>query len=76
MATHSHSHEPPLDPVERELSRGGKNTAIFTWIVAVMVISIGTVLALALRHYWYPPARPGSTNGVTTSGAVKPGSPQ
>lgn len=60
---------------EREIARGGKNTAIWTMAIAVVVIAGGVALAMQLRKVVSPPARPGTTSATTTAGEVKPASP-
>jgi len=63
------------DDEEREISRGGKATAIWTLSIALLVIVGGIVLAVELRRFVSPPARPGTTAGTTSAGEVKPASP-
>jgi hypothetical protein len=63
------------DSEEREISRGGKATAIWTMGTAVFVIVGGLTLAMQLRKVVSPPARPGTTSATTTAGEVKPPSP-
>jgi hypothetical protein len=63
------------DAEEREISRGGKATAIWTMAIAVFIIAGGLVLALELRKVVSPPARPGTTSATTTAGNEKPPSP-
>lgn len=63
------------DDEERQIARGGKATAVWTVGLALFVISGGLVLAIALRQYVHPPARPGTTSGTTTAGETKPPSP-
>ena len=63
------------DAEEREISRGGKSTALWTIGLAVVLIAGGTALALQLRRTVSPPARPGTTSGETRDGEVKPASP-
>jgi hypothetical protein len=63
------------DDEEREISRGGKATAIWTMSIALFVIAGGLALAMELRKVVSPPPRPGTTNGTTSSGEVKPASP-
>ena len=60
---------------EREISRGGKATAIWTMSIALFVIAGGIALAMELRQYVSPPTRPGTTSATTTAGEVKPPSP-
>jgi len=60
---------------EREISRGGKATAIWTMSIALFVIAGGIALAMELRQYVSPPARPGTTSATTTAGESKPPSP-
>ena len=64
MATRPHF----KDDEEREIARGGKATAIWTMAIALFVIASGLLLAVELRHIISPPARPGTTNAVTTNG--------
>jgi hypothetical protein len=63
------------DAEEREISRGGKATAIWITAIALFVIIGGLVLALELKKVVSPPARPGTTNGTTTAGQKQPPSP-
>ena len=63
------------DAEEREISRGGKGTAILTMALAVFVIAGGLALAMVLRKVVSPPARPGTTSATTTAGQEKPPSP-
>lgn len=63
------------DAEEREIARGGKNTAIWTLTLAVIFIVGGVALAFQLRKIVSPPARPGTTSATTTAGEVKPASP-
>jgi hypothetical protein len=63
------------DDEEREISRGGKATAIWTMGLAVFIIAGGLALALALRQVVSPPARPGTTSATTTAGQQRPPSP-
>jgi hypothetical protein len=63
------------DDEEREISRGGKATAIWTMAIALFVIVGGLVLALQLQKVVSPPARPGTTSATTTAGQEKPPSP-
>lgn len=60
---------------EREISRGGKATAIWTMSIALFVIAGGIALAMQLQKVVSPPARPGTTSATTTAGEVKPPSP-
>jgi hypothetical protein len=60
---------------EREISRGGRATAIWTMSIALFVIAGGIALAMELRQHVSPPARPGTTSATTTAGEVKPPSP-
>jgi hypothetical protein len=60
---------------EREISRGGKATAIWTMSIALFVIAGGIALAMEVRQHVSPPARPGTTSATTTAGEVKPPSP-
>ena len=71
MATQPHF----KDDEEREISRGGKATAIWTMSLALFVIAGGIAMAVGLRHFVSPPNRPGTTSGTTPSGEVKPPSP-
>jgi hypothetical protein len=63
------------DAEEREIARGGKNTAVWTLALAVIFIVGGVALAIQLRKVVSPPARPGTTSATTTAGEVKPASP-
>jgi hypothetical protein len=63
------------DPEEREISRGGRATALWIMGLAVFVIAGGLALAMGLRHYVSPPARPGTTSATTTANEVQPPSP-
>jgi hypothetical protein len=63
------------DAEEREISRGGKATAIWTMGIALFVIAGGIALAMGLRQHVSPPARPGTTSASNTAGEVKPPSP-
>jgi hypothetical protein len=63
------------DDEEREISRGGKTTAIWTMSLALFVIAGGVVLAVLMRPHVSPPARPGTTSATTTAGEAKPPSP-
>lgn len=63
------------DSEERDISRGGKATAIWTMSIALVVIAGGIALAMGLRHYVSPPARPGTTSASTPAGEVRPPSP-
>jgi len=60
---------------EREISRGGKATALWTLGVAIAVIAGGVTLAVGLRRHVAPPERPGTTSATNTAGEVKPPSP-
>jgi hypothetical protein len=71
MATHASFHSDE----EREISRGGKATAIWTMSLALFVIAGGVALAIVMREHAPPPARPGTTSATTTAGEVKPPSP-
>lgn len=63
------------DEHERDVSRGGKGTAIVTWTLAIVVIAGGVTLAMALRRVAPPPQRPGTTSATTTAGELRPPSP-
>jgi hypothetical protein len=63
------------DAEEREISRGGKGTAIWTMSLALFVIAGGAALAIALRDDAPPPTRPGTTSATTTAGETKAPSP-
>ena len=63
------------DAEEREISRGGKATAIWTLSLALFLIAGGVAASVFLRQYVSPPARPGTTSATTTAGEVKPPSP-
>jgi hypothetical protein len=60
---------------EREISRGGKGTAIWTMSLALFVIAGGVALAIAMRSHVSPPARPGTTSATTTAGETHAPSP-
>lgn len=60
---------------EREISRGGKATAIWTMSLALFVVAGGVALAIVLREHVSPPARPGTTSATTTAGETVPPSP-
>ncbi len=61
---------------EREISRGGKSTAVLTLSIAAIVIVGGVALAAGIRKYVSPPERPGTTSATTTAGETKPPSPE
>ena len=63
------------DAEERDISRGGKSTAIWIMAIALFVIAGGVVLELELQKVVSPPARPGTTSATTTAGTEKPPSP-
>ena len=63
------------DAEEREISRGGKATAIWTMALALFVIAGGIALAAGLRHVVSPPQRPGTTSATNTAGKAQPPSP-
>jgi hypothetical protein len=63
------------DDEEREISRGGKATAIWTMSLALFVIAGGVALAILMRPHVSPPTRPGTTSATTTAGESKPPSP-
>jgi hypothetical protein len=63
------------DDEEREISRGGKATAIWIMSLALFVIAGGLALSLALRQVVSPPARPGTTSATTTASQSQPPSP-
>jgi hypothetical protein len=63
------------DDEEREISRGGKATAIWTMSLALFVIAGGTALAIVMREHAPPPTRPGTTSATTTAGETKAPSP-
>lgn len=63
------------DDEEREISRGGKGTALWIAGLAVFFVVGGIAVAASLRQHVSPPARPGTTPGTTQSGEVKPPSP-
>jgi hypothetical protein len=71
------THQPQFrDDEEREISRGGKKTAIWLMTAAVFVIAGGVALTILVRdHVVSPPARPGTTSASTQAGDVKPPSP-
>jgi hypothetical protein len=60
---------------EREISRGGKATAIWTMSLALFVVAGGVALSIVMREHVSPPARPGTTSATTTADEVKPPSP-
>lgn len=63
------------DDEEREISRGGKGTALWTVGLTIALVAGGVALALGLRDHVSPPARPGTTSATTTAGEAKPPSP-
>jgi hypothetical protein len=64
------------DDEERQISRGGKRTAIWLMSAAVVVIAGGVALAMLIRdNVVSPPSRPGTTSATTPAGEVKPPSP-
>lgn len=63
------------DAEEREISRGGKATAIWTMSLALFVVAGGIALAAGLRQVVHPPTRPGTTSGTTSAGNTQPPSP-
>ena len=63
------------DSEEREISRGGKGTALWTIGLAIALIAGGVALAMGLRDHVSPPARPGTTSATSTAGESKPPSP-
>lgn len=63
------------DSEEREISRGGKATALWTLGISVVVVAGGIALALGLQRHAPPPERPGTTSATTPAGEVKPPSP-
>jgi hypothetical protein len=70
------ANEPHLQTKEeREISRGGKSTAIWTMSLALFVIAGGVALAIVMRPHVSPPARPGTTSATTTAGEAAPPSP-
>lgn len=64
------------DDEEREISRGGKSTAIWIMSIALIVMAGGAALAVVMRQDAPAPMRPGQTSATTTAGEVKPPSPQ
>ena len=60
---------------ERDISRGGKATAIWAMSLALFVIAGGVALAMVMRPHVSPPARPGTTSATTTAGEPRPPSP-
>lgn len=61
---------------EREISRGGKSTAIWALSLALFFTAGGIVVAMLLRdNFVSPPARPGTTSATTTAGDAKPPAP-
>jgi hypothetical protein len=63
------------DDQEREISRGGRATAIWTMSLALFVIAGGVALAIVMRQHVSPPARPGTTSATTTASETAPPSP-
>jgi hypothetical protein len=64
------------DDEERQISRGGKATAIWTMTLALFMVAGGIALAVLIRENAVsPPARPGTTSATTPAGEVKPPSP-
>jgi len=63
------------DAEEREISRGGKPTAMLMLGLAVVVIAGGVALAMGLQRHVAPPQRPGTTSASTPAGETKPPSP-
>lgn len=63
------------DDEEREISRGGKATALWSMGLALFVIAGGTALAIMMRDHAPPPTRPGTTSATTTAGETKAPSP-
>jgi hypothetical protein len=63
------------DKEEREISRGGKGTALWTLGLAVVLIAGGVMLAIGLRRHAPPPQRPGTTSATNTAGEAMPPSP-
>jgi len=70
------SHDGKLDSSEeRDISRGGKTTALWTLGIAIAVIGGGVALAVGLQRHVSPPERPGTTSATTPTGETKPPSP-
>ena len=63
------------DAEEKEISRGGRSTALWIMGLAVFVVAGGIALAVSLRDVVSPPQRPGTTSATTMSGETKPPSP-
>lgn len=63
------------DSEEREISRGGKATAMWIAGLAIVLIAGGVSLAVGLRRHVSPPQRPGTTSATTTADETKPPSP-
>lgn len=63
------------DAEERDISRGGKSTAVVTLSVAAVVIIGGIALAAGIRQHVSPPERPGTTSATTTANEKVPPSP-
>lgn len=63
------------DDEEREISRGGKSTALWTLGLTIALIAGGVSLAIGLRKHAPPPERPGTTSATNTAGEAKPPSP-
>jgi hypothetical protein len=61
---------------EREISRGGKSTAIWILALSLFFIAGGIAVAMLIRdNFVSPPARPGTTSATTTASETKPPSP-
>jgi hypothetical protein len=63
------------DSEEREISRGGKATALWAVGLAIAVVAGGVSLAVGLRRHVSPPQRPGTTSATSTTDQAKPPSP-
>jgi hypothetical protein len=64
------------DDEEKQIARGGKGTAIWIMSLTLFVVAGGVALTMLIRQEVVsPPARPGTTEGKTPAGEVKPPSP-
>lgn len=70
MATHVFKNDE-----EREISRGGRATAIWILCIGLFMISFGILGASLIREHVSPPARPGTTPGITSAGERQAPSP-
>ena len=60
---------------EREISRGGKATAIWILCIGLFTIGFGVLATTIIRDHVSPPARPGTTPGITSAGERQEPSP-